>query len=120
MSLYSVEDKKQKAIGIRPHWNLFKTIQDSPLHLLIKESIEERLEAETTINSRMFGKQLLQEEQEKLQEYCAALSKQQVSSLYGMILWNTLANREEKWQFCKQPKSSPEAGSAVLYFRNTQ
>jgi hypothetical protein len=120
MSLYSIEDKKQNPIGTRPHWNLFKTVQDSPLHLLIKQAIEERMKAETTINSRLFGKKLLEAEQDTLQEYCAAFSKEQISSLYGMILWNTLANHEEKWQFCKQEKSSPEAGSAVLYFRNTQ
>jgi hypothetical protein len=120
MSLYSVEDKMQKAIGIRPYWKLFKTIQGSPLHLLIKHSIEERMQSEKTINSRLFGKQLLEEEQDKLKEYCTTFSKQQISSLYGMILWNTLANHEEKWRFYKEPKSSPEASSAVLYFRQTQ
>lgn len=120
MSLYSVDSKEQKAIGVRKHWNLFKEHQDSPLHLLIKQAIEERLQSEETINSRLFGKKLLDEKQEQIQALDDSLRKEQLSSLYGMILWNTLANQEEKWLFCKQPKSHLDAASAVLYFRHIQ
>ena len=113
MSLYSIDGKEQKAVGVRDHWNLFDAYEDTPLHLLIKTTIEERLNREEIINSRLFGKKILADKLEQIATHNTSLTRNQVSSLYGMILWNTLAKHSEDWTFCKEEKKSPSSSSAL-------
>lgn len=121
MALYSISDekKKQKSIGSKDYWQLFKKHQNSTLHKHLKKEIETYLQAETSINSKQIGKQILSNLNEKILALTTKtkISDEQLSSLYGMILWNTIAERDEKWLFYKQEKTDPDTTSAMQYFR---
>ncbi len=118
MALFSIDGKEQKNIGIKEHWGLFRTFQGTPLHAFLKQEIEKQLKTEAAINSKQLGSQILSKSGEVILALETKISDEQLRSLYGMVLWNTIAERDENWHFCKQEKSCPEATSAVLYFRD--
>jgi len=122
MALYSIKDRNlehpQNSIGRKDYWDLFKQYQDTPLHELLRNEIKKLLTTAEDVNSRMLGKTILTEAGKYILALEQSIDDEQLRSLFGMTLWNTLAETDDTWHFMNEAKNHPEDKSAMLYFRH--
>ena len=116
MSLYNLKLKLQPEIGIKIYWNNFRRFRDTPLHRAIVSEIKLFLK-EKSINSRQLGNKILN----KIEKNNPALIRQEpadeLGSLFGMTLWNELANDTDNWKFHKISINSLVALTGTIYFK---
>jgi len=114
MPLYNVEGRLQNAIGHREHWNQFERFQGSSLHAAFKAELDPYLDKQT-INSARAGSEILTRIESQSPHLLQPYHPDQVAGLFGMTLWNLLAEHSASWCFYREP--SPTRG--MIYFRRS-
>ncbi|MBI5877047.1 MAG: hypothetical protein HZB53_05290 [Chloroflexi bacterium] len=115
MPLYSLDDKEQRAIGQRDHWDLFRIFQGSPFHLAIVRELEPYLSGEK-IYSVEAGSSILAKLETEVPHVVEAYPHDVRGGLFGMTLWNLLAQRQEDWYFSGMTNALDEPWG-YAYFR---
>ena len=115
MPLYSLDGVQQPPIGRQQHWNLFLALQDSPLHAAIVTELLPYLDARA-VDSSIVGSKVLAAIEAREPQLFQALDQEEAGGLFGMILWNQLAERPEPWYFYPKANSGEEPGGK-MYFR---
>ena len=115
MPLYSLDEVKQPSIGRQQHWNLFLAFQGSPLHAAIVTELRPYLDAKG-VDSAIVGSKVLSAIETREPQLLQTCDQEDAGGLFGMILWNQLAERSERWYFYPKATSGEEPGG-TMYFR---
>lgn len=115
MPLYSPENVRQPAIGQREHWNLFRRFQHSSLHTAFLSKLRPCLD-HTQIDSRVTGRAILEAVRAESPHLLQTYHEEQLGGLFGMALWNLLAERPEDWRFYRMSDTWNES-QWTTYFR---
>lgn len=115
MPLYSPDDARQPSIGQREHWNLFRRFQHSALHTAFRTKLQPYLDGEQ-IDSRVTGRTILEAVRAESPQLLASYHDDQLGGLFGMTLWNLLAERPEDWRFYRMSDTWNET-QWTTYFR---
>ncbi len=120
MPLFTYTDKDTKtpqpAIGKKDHWNSFIDYQGSPLHGRLSELIGHQIAEEKIVNSGHLGKKILSEIQDSGDSLVNGVDPNLLGSLFGMTLWNHIANHPQNWRFLKEEKDPRREYSGTVYF----
>ena len=117
MPLYSLDEVKQPPIGQQQHWNLFLAFQGSPLHAALVTELLPYLDA-SAVDSSIVGSKVLAAIEAREPQVLQACGQEEVGGLFGMILWNQLAEGSERWYFYPKATSGEEPGG-TMYFRKS-
>ena len=115
MPLYSLDGVQQPPIGRQQHWNLFFAFQASPLHAEIVTELRPYLDA-SAVDSSIVGSKVLAAIEAREPQVLQACDQEEAGGLFGMILWNQLAEGSEPWYFYPKANSGDEPGGK-MYFR---
>lgn len=119
MTLFSIEGKKQQAIGRNEYWRRFEYFQGTELHsLFVKEikSIIEQCPKEGKIDSRQATKEILTKFEQIHFDILSEWDSETLAGLFGMTLWNVLATHPERWHFYRTIGKDGEM-RGTLYWR---
>jgi hypothetical protein len=111
MPLYSLDNDLMDAVGQGEHWKLFEHFEGAPLHAAFLKELQAYLDQDR-INSSRVGFEILSRIGDRDPELLR--SYDQLDGLFGMTLWNLLAQREEAWFFYPH-----EERKGRTYFRST-
>lgn len=114
MTLFSPDGKPQPPIGSGDHWKLFERFQDGPLYPLLVAKIQDHLTDEA-VNSGQLGSAILSQLQSEHPTEYVNHGYAELGSLFGMTLWNFLANLDKEWCFTRTAASRREYTS-MYYF----
>jgi hypothetical protein len=115
MSLYSLDEIPQPAIGRQQHWDLFRAMQGSPLCEAIVAELQPYLD-ERAVDSTVVGSKVLAAIERREPQLLQALDQDEVGGLFGMVLWNHPVGRPEPSYFYPKATSGEEHGG-TMYFR---
>lgn len=118
MSLFNLDDAPQNSIGIKDYWNLFRRFRQTPLHTEIVNKIRLNLELGIRyIDSRQLGSKILKEIERENNSLLSQEPADEIGSLFGMTLWNILAEDIDNWKFYKKSIDSLDAITGMEYFK---
>jgi len=118
MALFNLDDVPQNPIGIRDYWNLFRRFRQTPLHSEIVNKIQQNLELGISyIDSRQLGSKILKEIEKENSTLLSQEPADEIGSLFGMTLWNVLADDRDNWKFYKKSIDSLDALTGTEYFK---
>ena len=115
MPLFDALDNEQPLIGKRDHWKMFEKFEGSVLHELFITEIEPILENET-IDSSKFGKEIITKLQKSESDEFEEYKSKDIGGLFGMTLWNYIAQHNDNWYFTSTSKGERET-SGTIYWR---
>lgn len=110
MTLFSVAGEKQNAIGRKDYWRRFESFYGTQLHGLFVDEIITAIEQPTgkIIDSRQYAKIVLTKLERSAPELMDEWGSEELAGLFGMTMWNTIANRHESWYFYRTIGSDGE------------
>jgi hypothetical protein len=118
MSLFNLDDKPQNPIGIKDYWNLFRRFRQTPLHSEIVNKIQQHLNlGNNYIESRQLGSKILKEIERENPSLLSLEPADEIGSLFGMTLWNVLAEDSDNWKFYKKAIDTLEGITGTEYFK---
>ncbi len=115
MPLFDLDDRQQNSIGTREYWRAFEAFDGSPLHAALVQAIAPYLNHES-INSMQIGSTTLSRLETESPELFRPYQHDEIGGLFGMTLWNIIAERPEDWRFYRLTNEMDEAWGTV-YFR---
>ena len=118
MPLYNPDGNQQPPFGKRDYWQGFRRFVRSDLHEAFLAEISRCLNQEC-LNSRWLCSQILKKLQGEQPNLFERFGQEQVSGLFGMTLWNYIAQRTEDWYFTGNFDDSDEM-IGVFYFRKKE
>lgn len=114
MPLYSLDDVLQPAIGRGEHWRLFERFVGSYLHAAIVKELQSHLDGDA-INSPLVGSRILQKI--RAPELLNGYSEEDTGGLFGMTLWNLVAQHPAEWLFYASLADPLDGVTGTVYFR---
>ncbi len=116
MSLVSIDGKSQPSVGKSDHWRLFVQFQESDLHTAIVTELQSYLNRRA-IDSSIAGSEILDELSTTSPHLFDDFLSDQVGGLFGMTLWNLLAEQPEQWYFVSKQGDPLDDPAGKSYFR---
>jgi hypothetical protein len=120
MPLFDLKDKEQPRTGRQEHWALFEPFQSRPLHDAIVDEIESHIDAleetQSAIDSSWLGSEILGRLEAESVELFDEEVPDQVGGLFGMTLWNHLAQHSDDWWFVPK-EGTVDRPEGTKYFR---
>ena len=122
MTLIDINKRELAAEGQKEHWALFRAYKNTQVHRSISAKIDELLptKEDGTVFSGQFGSSVLGEIDFDHVPGAENLSREDIGSLFGMVLWNHLAEAEEHWVLSGKYKDPYRETSTTTYFRLVQ
>ena len=102
MALFSLEGERQNAIGRKDYWRRFEGFYGTQLHRLFVDEIIAIIEKHTSggvIDSRQYAKTVLTKLERSSPELMNEWDSEELAGLFGMTMWNVIANYPESWHF---------------------
>jgi len=118
MPLFDLEGNPQPLTGTRAHWRQFEDFQRSPLHKEFERRITPHLSEEQLDSSRL-GSDILSKIEADSPNLLEEYQFEDVGSLFGMTLWNILAQHSESWRFFRAPREPGEI-RGMIYDRRQE
>ncbi|HEY5534512.1 MAG TPA: hypothetical protein VIL99_06215 [Ignavibacteria bacterium] len=116
MSLFNIDGAPQNAVGHKDYWNNFRRFRNTPLHSEFVREINNNLNT-NFIDSLQLGSRIITKiEKENLSLYNQE-SADEIGSLFGMTLWNVLAEDSENWKFLMKSIDSFDNAKGTQYFK---
>jgi hypothetical protein len=118
MALFNIDDKPQPSVGKHDYWLLFRRFRGTALHSEIVNEIIDYLELNKDfLDSQHLGSDILK----KIEKTNPVLYKQEppdeMGSLFGMTLWNVLADDKDDWKFLSKSIDSKDGITGTQYFK---
>lgn len=115
MPLFDIHDNEQDPTGKGLHWKFFEKFENSDLHKLFRKEINKMVLERDTIDSKLAGAIII--ENLKKDHKDLITRQKNVTGLFGMTLWNILAQEDDNWYFSKE--ESDERGiTGTNYWRD--
>jgi len=121
MPLFNIDEKIQASTGKQEHWKLFRRFEGSDLHQAMVLKIANHLQKEMLYSSWLGSeilKQLEKEYPNLFEPYQSESGRQVISGLFGMTLWNVLADHGDSWYFHQPKIDSLDELTGTYYFKN--
>ena len=115
MTLCSLDEAKQLPIGKQEHWQLFRAFQGTPLHAGMLDELIPLLDA-PALDSSILGTEVLSAIEAREPHSIQDWDPDALGGLFGMTLWNRLAQSTESWYFYGKAAADDEPGG-TMYFR---
>lgn len=116
MALFSLDGVPQPPIGQQEHWRLFERFVGSELHTAIVSKLRSYLDGDH-IDSPQVGSQVLRAIRTEAPDYLDSYSVEAAGGLFGMTLWNLLAEHSARWMFYPKKADAHDDVTGTVYFR---
>jgi hypothetical protein len=116
MTIESLSGTVQSSIGTKGHWRQFEAFQGSQLHAVIVADLQRYLECKH-IDSSIVGSEILGQIASTSPHLLDQYSQDDAGGLFGMTLWNLLANDSSRWSFYPKKADPIENVAGTIYFR---
>lgn len=120
MALYDVNDKLQNDVGKKDYWKLFNSFRETALHSAFIAAISDVLSKNDSINSSHAGSQIISKLQKENVSIFDNIDSSVIGSLFGMTLWNHMANTSDLWHFHMLPKEEGKDSAGTFYFKRNR
>lgn len=118
MPLYALDERKQNPICRGEHWRLFPPFQRRPLYDAIIAELDRYVADHYNdgIDSSWAGSEILGTIEAESPQLFDAEDPDQISGLFGMTVWNYLAQHADDWCFVRKAPLTDEP-EGTKYFR---
>lgn len=116
MTLQNIDGKVQDSVLKKEHWRLFEEIQGSDLHSAIIAKLQIYLE-QGVIDSSIAGSEILGQIRSASPQLLEEYSEEITGGLFGMTLWNLLAEHQTHWCFYRKGGDPLDSPAGMTYFR---
>jgi hypothetical protein len=116
MTIESLNGTVQSHIGTKEHWRRFESFQGSQLYAVIVADLQRYLECKH-IDSSIAGSEILGRIASTSPHLLDQYSQDDAGRLFGMTLWNLLANDPNRWSFYSKKADPIENVAGTIYFR---
>lgn len=120
MALYDVNDKLQNDVGKKDYWKLFDSFRRTALHSAFIAAISDFLSKNNSINSSRAGSQIITKLQTENVSIFNNIDSSVIGGLFGMTLWNHMANTPDLWYFRILPKEEGKDTAGTFYFKRNR